>query len=67
VLFLKKIISILGLFMILGLSYVVPTANEVFASSKENDRLLVKLVSEDGSEFIESVSKKEVELLSTSA
>jgi len=59
----KKTISILGLFFILAISYVAPTANEAFASSKENDRLLVKLVSEEGHEFIESVSKEEFELL----
>jgi len=59
----KQFFSILGLFIILGVSYVVPSANEVFASSKESDRLLVKLVSEDGSEFIESVSEEEFELL----
>lgn len=61
--FMKITFSILGLFFMLGISYIVPTTNEVFASSKENDRLLVKLVSEDGSELIESMSKKEVELL----
>lgn len=59
----KKILSTLGLFFIVGISFVIPTANEGFASSKENDRLLVKLVSEDGSEFIESVSQEEFELL----
>lgn len=56
----KKIISILGFFFILGLLYVVPPANEGFASSKESDRVLVKFV---GSELIDSVAKDEVELL----
>ncbi|MBO0602564.1 S8 family serine peptidase [Sporosarcina sp. E16_3] len=59
----KNTLSIIGLFFILGISFVTPASNEVFASSKENNRLLVKFVSEDGSEFIESISKEEFELL----
>ncbi|MBO0589154.1 S8 family serine peptidase [Sporosarcina sp. E16_8] len=59
----KKTFTIIGLLFILGFSYVVPTATEVFASSTESDRLLVKLVAADGSEFIESVSTEEFELL----
>jgi len=61
--FMKRFFPIFSIFFILGIFYFVPTANEVFASSIESDRLLVKLVSEDGSEFIESVSKDEFELL----